>query len=132
MRSIRIEKPTTVGSQIFYEFESGYRSLRDNLSTTFERKCFNIRLEVHRRALPNKQKAPDYRCRQENPQNAANYIHPKVTDSPAIITRQPTNECNTNCKTRSAGYETLRCQTHHLAEVAQRIFASVCLPGSCC
>src|ERR1017187_1603126 len=70
------------------------------------------------------------RSRQQYPEQGAGEINPKVAQRVGELPGKAADKGNPHGQPRGASQEVLRAESHHLAEIANRVLASVGLPSS--
>src|SRR5208282_1071781 len=94
MSSIRVEKTATVRTEILDNLQCGDRALRYDLLGTLDCGGDGIVAEVHRNALPDEQQGANQCSRQQDPEQGAREINPKVAERARELPGKTTYEGN--------------------------------------
>ena len=94
MSSIRVKEAAAIRSKILDDLQCGYRALRYDLLRTLDGSEAGIAVEVHRNALPDQQHGTDQCSRQQDPQQGACEINPKIPDCVGELSGESTDKGN--------------------------------------
>ena len=92
MSSICVKKAAAIRTEVLDDLQRSYWTLRYDLLRTFDRSDDRIVVEVHRNTLPHEQQGAKQCSGQQNPEQAACKIDPKVTERVGQLAGEPTDE----------------------------------------
>ena len=96
MSSIRVKEAAAVRAEILDDLQCGYRTLRYDLLGTLDGSGDRIVAEVHRNALPDEQQGA-YQCsRQQDPEQGACQINPKISERVGELPGKTADKSNTH------------------------------------
>ena len=96
MSPIRVKETAAIRAEILDDLQCGYRTLRYDLPRTFDGRDDGIVVEVHRNTLPDQQQAADQCSRQQNPDQGAGQINPKVAKRVGELPGKAADEGNSH------------------------------------
>jgi hypothetical protein len=92
MSPIRVEETAAIRAEILDDLQCGYRTLRYDLLGAFHGSNHRIGVKVHRNALPNQQQGADQCSGQQDPEQGARQINPKVAQRVGELPGKAANE----------------------------------------
>jgi hypothetical protein len=125
---IGVEEAAAIGAHYFDDFLARYGALRDQLFAAFERRRFDVGVQILRHALPD-EKQPNYdRDRQEHIENGAGHIDPEIADRLRRAAGKAPNEGNGERDAGRGRNEIMHGKPGHLGHVAHGRLGRVGLP----
>ena len=94
MGPIRVKETAAIGAEILDDLQCGYRTLRYDLLGALDGSGYRIVVEVHRNALPDQQQGSDQCSRQQDPEQGACQVNPKVAERVGELPGKTANEGN--------------------------------------
>src|SRR5258708_16074605 len=96
MGRIRLEETASTRAKILEDVQLGFRTLRYDLLRVLEGGGDRVLPEVHRNALPDEKQGAHQCSRQQDPQQGACQINPKVAERLGVLSAKSADERNTD------------------------------------
>ncbi len=94
MSPVGVKEAAAIGAEILDDLERSHGTLRYDLLSTLDGSGDRIVVEVHRNALPDEQQAADQCSRQQDPEQGACQINPKIAKRVGALPGQAADEGN--------------------------------------